>query len=200
MRRRGAAVLALALTGALVAIARARSRPADFVGPAWAEHQVSYRYVVLGYVTDADNRGRRGVRVELRREKTGFSYLGETDADGFYVIVARLGDESAGETLQLRAESQAMTLTARFDPADHATERGHAGGLHRPPAGREPDRLRGDAQAVSLPSERRSFLFGSPHSWTLLALVLLQGAGRGPRWTWCRPRAPCSSASTTPTT
>ena len=123
MRRRGAAVLALALTGALVAIA-ATIAPGDFVGAAWAEHQVSYRYVVLGYVTDAQNRGRPGVRVELRREKTGFSYLGETGADGFYVIVARLGDESAGETLQLRAENQALTLTARFDPADHATERG----------------------------------------------------------------------------
>ena len=36
----------------------------------------------------------------------------------------RIRDESAGETLQLRAESQAMILTARFDPADHATERG----------------------------------------------------------------------------
>ena len=79
---------------------------------------------MLGYVTDAENRGRRGVRVELLREKTGFSYLGETDADGFYVIVARLGDESVGETLQLRAENQAMTVTVRFDPADHATERG----------------------------------------------------------------------------
>ena len=61
-----------------------------------AEHQVSYRYVVLGYVTDAAEPGPSGVRVELRREKTGFSYLGETDADGFYLIVARLGDESAG--------------------------------------------------------------------------------------------------------
>lgn len=123
MRRRGAAVLALALTGALIAIA-ATIAPGSLGGPARAEHQVSYRYVVLGYVTGADNRGRRGVRVELRREKTGFSYLGETDADGFYVIVARLGDESAGETLQVRAESQAMTLTARFNPDDHTTERG----------------------------------------------------------------------------
>jgi hypothetical protein len=121
VRRRGAAFRALALVGALVALpAPIRS----VVGAAWAEHQVSYRYVVLGYVTDVQNRGRPGVRVELRRERTGFSYLGETDGDGFYVIVARLGDESAGETLQLRAESQAMTLTARFDPADHATERG----------------------------------------------------------------------------
>jgi hypothetical protein len=121
VRRRGAAFRALALVGALVALpAPIRS----VVGAAWAEHEVSYRYVVLGYVTDVQNRGRPGVRVELRRERTGFSYLGETDGDGFYVIVARLGDESAGETLQLRAESQAMTLTARFDPADHATERG----------------------------------------------------------------------------
>jgi len=98
--------------------------PVRLLGAARAEHQVSYRYVVLGYVTDAQNRGRPGVRVELRREKTGFSYLGETDADGFYLIVARLGDESLGEALELRAANQSMTLSARFDPTDHATERG----------------------------------------------------------------------------
>jgi hypothetical protein len=122
VRRRGAAFLALALAGPLVAVS---PMAAGSVGDRiWAEHQVSYRYVVLGYVTGADNRGRRGVRVELRREKTGFSYLGETDGEGFYVIVARLGDESAGETLQIRVENQAMTLTARFDPDDHTTERG----------------------------------------------------------------------------
>jgi len=89
-----------------------------------AEHAVAYRYTVLGYVTDADGRARPRVRLELSREKTGLSYLGETAADGFYVIVARLGDESAGETLSLRAGSQALVLTARFDPADHTTERG----------------------------------------------------------------------------
>ncbi|MGH7374201.1 MAG: carboxypeptidase-like regulatory domain-containing protein [Candidatus Rokuibacteriota bacterium] len=89
-----------------------------------AEHAVAYRYTVLGYVTDADGRARPGVRVELSREKTGLSYLGASGTDGFYVIVARLGDESAGETLSLRAGSQALVLTARFDPADHTTERG----------------------------------------------------------------------------
>lgn len=122
MTGRRAAFVALALAGALVAVAP--PAPGPIVQKARAEHQVSYRYVVLGYVTDAENRGRRGVRVELQREKTGFSYLGETDTNGFYVIVARLGDESAGESLHLRAEGQATTLTARFDPADHATERG----------------------------------------------------------------------------
>ena len=127
MTGRRAAFVALALAGALIAVglpAPGPIVPGSIVGAAQAEHQVSYRYVVLGYVTDAENRGRPGVRVELRREKTGFSYLGETDTDGFYVIVARLGDESAGESLHLRAEGQATTLTARFDPTDHATERG----------------------------------------------------------------------------
>ena len=122
MTGRRATFGAIALAGALIAVAP--PAPGPIIQKAQAEHQISYRYVVLGYVTDAENRGRRGVRVELRREKTGFSYLGETDTDGFYVIVARLGDESAGESLHLRAEGQAMTLTARFDPADHATERG----------------------------------------------------------------------------
>jgi len=121
MGRRAASV-ALLLAGALAAVVAPVSGPVT--REARAEHQVWYRYVVLGYVTDPQKRGRRGVRVELRREKTGFSYLGETDADGFYVIIARLGDESVGETLHLRAAGQAMTLTARFDPADHTTERG----------------------------------------------------------------------------
>jgi hypothetical protein len=89
-----------------------------------AEHEVYYRYTVLGYVGDESGRPRPGVEVELVREKTGFSYLGRTDDTGLYVIVARLGDESAGEQLRLRAAGQTATVTARFDPADHARERG----------------------------------------------------------------------------
>ncbi len=124
MRRHGAALLVLALVAVALLTPLGPLVPVRLLGAARAEHQVSYRYVVLGYVTDAQNRGRPGVRVELRREKTGFSYLGETDADGFYLIVARLGDESLGEALELRAANQSMTLSARFDPTDHATERG----------------------------------------------------------------------------
>jgi hypothetical protein len=117
---RRAGVRALLLAGV---VALTSPLPAT-VRPAHAEHAVAFRYTVLGYVTDPGGRGRPGIRVELSREKTGFSYLGETDADGFYVIIARLGDESAGETLALRANAQAVTLVARFDPGDHATERG----------------------------------------------------------------------------
>jgi hypothetical protein len=110
---------------ALLVACLATSAPAPGgPAPARAEHAVAFRYTVLGYVTDASGRARPGSRVELSREKTGFSYLGETDTQGFYLIVARLGDESVGETLALRVNAQALTLVARFDPQDHATERG----------------------------------------------------------------------------
>ncbi len=91
---------------------------------ATAEHEVFYRYVVLGYVKDVKGVPLRGVSVKLIRGKTGFSYLAETDARGFYAIVARLGDESVGERLLVRAGSLTATVVARFDPKNHTTERG----------------------------------------------------------------------------
>ena len=94
------------------------------VSTATAEHEVYYRYVVLGYVKDVTGVPLRGVTVELVREKTGFSYLAETDAEGFYVIVSRLGDESMGERLRVKAGSQSTTIIARFDPQNHAVNRG----------------------------------------------------------------------------
>ena len=89
-----------------------------------AEHEVYYRYTVLGFVKDAHGRPLAGTQLELVREKTGFSYVGETDAEGFYLIIARLGDESAGEPLTLKIERASTTLVARFDPANHTDERG----------------------------------------------------------------------------
>ena len=89
-----------------------------------AEHEVFYRYTVLGYVKDAAGLPRARQRVELVRDKTGFSYRGETDAAGLFVIVARLGDESAGESLTFRLGATELGLVARFDPTDHTEERG----------------------------------------------------------------------------
>lgn len=91
---------------------------------AFAEHEVLYRYVVLGYVKDAKGAPIKGTPVELIREKTGFSYLADTDADGFYIILARLGNESVGERLTVKAGLLTATITARFDPRNHADERG----------------------------------------------------------------------------
>lgn len=93
-------------------------------GSATGEHQIQYRYIVLGYVVDARGLPPRPTPVELIRDRTGFSYLGETDSSGFFLIIARLGDESAGEPLTVRVGRVATTITARFDPANHADHRG----------------------------------------------------------------------------
>ena len=74
--------------------------------PAAGEHEVWYRYTVLGYVKDGRGLPRAGQRVELVRDRTRFSYLGDTDADGFYVLVARLGDESTGGRANDRVRPQ----------------------------------------------------------------------------------------------
>jgi hypothetical protein len=92
--------------------------------PAAGEHELYYRYTVLGYVKDQAGKPQPGQAVELVRDKTGFSYLGETDAAGLFIIVARLGDESAGERLTLSVGTLRLPLVARFDPANHTEERG----------------------------------------------------------------------------
>ncbi len=92
--------------------------------PALSEHEVFYRFVVLGYVQDAKHAPLKGITVQLTREKTGLSYFAATDAQGFYIIVARLGDESAGERLTVTAEAGATTVIARFDPKNHTDHRG----------------------------------------------------------------------------
>jgi hypothetical protein len=106
-----AGLLALALIGAGAA-------------PTAAEHEPRYRFVVLGYVTDAERRPVPGLPVKLVRDKTGFSYVGETDASGFYVIVSRLDDASAGERLTLTVGRVVTGLAARFDPKNLVDERG----------------------------------------------------------------------------
>jgi hypothetical protein len=93
-------------------------------GVAGAEHEVYYRYTIVGYVKDARGAPLDGRTVTLTRDKTGLAYTARTGRDGLFVVVARLGDESAGETLTLRIDRLTHTVTARFDPGDHVAERG----------------------------------------------------------------------------
>jgi hypothetical protein len=107
-----AAVVGL-LLGALLAADGAR-----------AEHEVYYRYTVLGYVKDARGRPVSGHEIKIVRDKTGFSYLGETDAKGLYVVVLRLGDESVGERLTVQAGALTTTVAVRFEAGNRSDERG----------------------------------------------------------------------------
>ena len=93
-------------------------------GTALAEHEVYYRYTVLGYLKDGRGRPIPKREVAVVRDKTGFSYLGETDARGLYVIVIRLGDESLGERLTVRTGDLATHVTVHFDAGNRRDERG----------------------------------------------------------------------------
>ena len=92
--------------------------------PVAAEHTVDTRYVLLGFVKDAQGKMRPGQVVEVVRDKTGFAYSARTDEGGLYVVVVRLGDESVGETLTVRVGPATTTVTVRFDPANRTDDRG----------------------------------------------------------------------------
>lgn len=109
----------LALAGLLLSLALA-----TLAVPAVAEHEVYYRFTVLGYVKDAQGKPVADAKVEVVRDKTGFSYLADTDATGFYLALTRLGDESRGEALTVRQGTSVHRVTAAFDPANHTDERG----------------------------------------------------------------------------
>jgi hypothetical protein len=104
-----------ALAGLLLVLAGA---------PAAAEHEVSYRFTVIGYVKDARGRPVADARVEVVRDKTGFAYVGESDERGLYVVRTRLGDESRGETLSVRQGKTVRRVSVAFDPANQTDERG----------------------------------------------------------------------------
>lgn len=95
-----------------------------FPSPAAADHEVFYRYVVLGYVKDAKGIPHSGAEIKLVREKTGLAYYAETEADGFYMIVVRLADEDLGNRLRVTASGASATISARFDPKNRKDERG----------------------------------------------------------------------------
>ena len=111
----------LVLAGLLASLAVAAL---VLAAPATAEHEVYYRFSVLGYVKDAQGKPIANAKVEVVRDKTGFSYLGETDAEGFYFVRTRLGDESRGETLIVRQGTTVRRITVAFDPANQTDERG----------------------------------------------------------------------------
>ena len=94
------------------------------VAPAAAEHEIFYRFTVLGYVKDARGKPVAEATVQVVRDKTGFSYLGVTDARGLFLVLTRLGDESVGEALTVRQGTTERRIAVAFDPTNHADERG----------------------------------------------------------------------------
>jgi hypothetical protein len=97
----------------------------DLAGPpAGATHLPDHRFLVLGYVTDADDRPVAGARVVVTRLKTGLEYPTTTERDGFYLVVLHLHDEDEGERLGFEAKGVKGELRARYDTRDKKVERG----------------------------------------------------------------------------
>jgi hypothetical protein len=109
--RRAAAVLALGL--ALLS-----------TDPAGATHLPDHRFIVLGYVTNAEGRGLSGERVTVRRRLTGLGYQARTEADGFYLVVLHMHDEDEGDRLTIGAIGVTGQIVARYDVTDKKVERG----------------------------------------------------------------------------
>jgi len=95
-----------------------------FATPGAAEHEIYYRFTVVGYVKDTHGKPVANATVEVIRDKTDFKYLGETDETGLYVVRVRLGDESRGETLTVRQGAHVRRVIANFDPSNVTDERG----------------------------------------------------------------------------
>jgi hypothetical protein len=92
--------------------------------PAGATHLPDHRFLVLGYVTDADGRPVAGARVVVTRLKTGLEYPTTTERDGFFLVVLHLHDENLGEALGVDAKGVKGEVRARFEVSDKKVERG----------------------------------------------------------------------------
>ena len=92
--------------------------------PARAEHEANHRYVILGYVKDANGRPLERALVEVVRVKTGLAYRETSDRDGLYALIVNLHDEDLGDSLEVSTRGRSATVKAEFNPRDSTTERG----------------------------------------------------------------------------
>ena len=93
-------------------------------GPAEATHEVTHRYVVLGYVRDGAGRPAPGTEVRVTREKTALVSRGRTGPDGLYVVIVHLHDEDLLDRLEVRTGEAAIRVEACFNPLNVRAERG----------------------------------------------------------------------------
>jgi len=107
-------------------------------GTAGATHAPDHRFIVVGYVRDADGRGLPNETVVVTRLKTALRYRSHTDQDGFYLVVVHLHDEDEGERLAVAARGLRGEIVARYDVSDKKVERGTRVDVH--PTGIEENR------------------------------------------------------------
>lgn len=93
-------------------------------GPVSAEHEADHRYIVEGYVLNAQEKPQSDVKVVV---KAGEGLLGETTTNrrGFYRVRLHLHNHDLGKKLVVTAGDQETDIEVTFDPGDHQTDRVH---------------------------------------------------------------------------
>lgn len=95
-----------------------------FFGAAHAEHEADHRYIVEGYVLDAQEAPRADVKVAVTADD-GLLGEGVTDRRGFYRIPLHLHNPDLGKQLTVKAGDSETRIEVTFDPGDKETERVH---------------------------------------------------------------------------
>jgi hypothetical protein len=108
-------------TSLLTAVALAATL---LVGDAAAEHEADHRYVVRGFVLDAEENALADVPVTVYREERAVARA-RTDRQGYYSAHAHLHDEDIGRALRVRAGERSATISMNATRGDQSTEREH---------------------------------------------------------------------------
>lgn len=91
--------------------------------PAFATHEADHRYIVSGYVRDAEGNALKGVDV-LLEHKGGQKEKVTTNGFGYYETLFHLHDDNLGDEITVTAGSEVKTIKVAFTPGDKVTHRG----------------------------------------------------------------------------
>jgi len=91
---------------------------------ALAEHEVDHRYIVRGYVLDAQQQALANQEVRVY-DRASLLASARTDSAGFFSLHLHLHNADKGKLIRLRTGSGEADIRVTFDPADDTTQRVH---------------------------------------------------------------------------
>jgi hypothetical protein len=90
---------------------------------AQAEHEVDHRFIVEGYLCDADGKSMANQEVMVKDTRIPLGKTTYTDGDGFYSVTLHLHNDNQGDPILVAAGDREQRLTAKFDTKDMKAER-----------------------------------------------------------------------------
>jgi hypothetical protein len=95
-----------------------------FFNNVWAEHEADHRYIIRGYVLDAEQRGIDDLTVQAFKEGELLK-SSKTDGDGYYSMHLHLHNADYHRILKLQAGPYQAELKVTFDREDDTSARIH---------------------------------------------------------------------------